>query len=137
MAAMDYSYNTDLNLVILRPNGVVSIENILSYGNELLEKGYMTQGTIEYVDMSEIKDLSINYSSAHNLVTMHDKWLDAGWFGSYYYAPRDIHIGIVNMVGSIVKTQPNHNLPEDIMLPLREKIEPEAVREYLQKHRNL
>lgn len=135
MAAMNYSYNKDLNLVMLRPIGIVSVQNILSYGQELLDKGYMTHRTIEYVDMSEIEDLSIFYTDSLSLASMHNKWIEAGWFGSYYYAPRDIHMGIVNMVASVVKSQPCNNLPEDIMLPLRERIEPEDVREYIQKRR--
>jgi len=97
----------------------------------------MTSNTIEYVNMSQIKDFAFNYSTAHKLIAMHDKWLKAGWYGSYYYAPRDVHLGIINMVASIIKLQPGYNLPEGIMIPGRENISPEDIRYFLETNRNL
>lgn len=135
MASMDYSHHPALNIVLVTPKGDVTVDDINTYGHELIEKGYMTLDTIEYVDMSEITDITFNYRDSHKLIGMHRKWLRAGWYGSFYYAPQDLHMGMVAMVGSVVQSQPNLTLPNNLMLPSKTKLPLEECRDFLRSHR--
>jgi hypothetical protein len=74
-------------------------------------------------------NLIVDYNSAQELGLMHEKWLEKGWLGSVYYAPLDIEFGIVRMVGAIVEGI--SNAPQNLMIPLREKISLNQVRKFL------
>jgi len=136
MADMKYINHENLNIVELIPVGDVQIKDILRYGNELLDKGLMKQDTIEYVDMSNMTNLSVDYNSSHQLITLHEEWLNCGWYGSVYYTPELFQLGIINMVGAVIKSQPDVKLPDGIMYPSREKIPISSVRDFLSCHLN-
>ena len=48
MSSFDYHLHTDLNLIEVRPAGVVQISDIVSYAEEALSLDIITEGTIEY-----------------------------------------------------------------------------------------
>ena len=129
MATMEYRFHEELNIIELTPKGEVHLKDILNYGSELLEKGLIRDDVIEYVELSGMTNLSIDYISADQLSTMHQKWIDNGWLGSVYYTPLDIEYGIVRMVGAIVECLPH--APQNLMIPLREKIPLNEVRGHL------
>ena len=126
MASMKYIVHESLNVIELKPVGEVHVEDICTYGNELLSEGVMRDGTIEYVDMSGMTGMTVSYSSAHSLVDMHVRWLSAGWYGSIYYTPNDTQFGIVRMVRAIVECIPGS--PTGIMVPSRERVPLEEAR---------
>lgn len=126
MADMVYRVHQELNLVELKPVGEVHIEDILSYGHGLLDDGVIHQGTIEYVDMSDMTNLFIDYNGAQRLVEMHTKWFSAGWLGSVYFTPKDFQFGIIRMLGTVIESIPNR--PTRVMIPLREKTPLEQLR---------
>ena len=126
MGMMPYSFDEKRNLVVLRPSGSIDVQEILEYGSALLDEGVISDGLVEYVDMSGMTNLSVDYNSAQRLVEMHRKWIDHGWIGSLYYTPLDVQFGIVRMVAAMVSAvDPEFDHP---MIPLREPTAPEEIR---------
>lgn len=132
MAEMNYTVHEQLNLIELRPLSEVNVEDICAYGNRLVDQGIMRDGTIEFVDMSDITGLTVSYASARDLADFHNRWLSAGWFGSFYYTPKDSQFGIVRMVRAIVECIPNS--PTGMMVPCRKRIPLEEARDFISKH---
>lgn len=132
MAEMNHQVHHELNVIELKPVGEVHVKDILSYGNSLLDDGVMREGTIEYVDMSGMTNLLVDYRSAQRLVELHRTWLSAGWFGSVFFTPKDFQFGIVRMVGSIVEAIPG--APSGTMIPLREETPLDQLRGLITAH---
>jgi len=132
VAEMQYQVHREINVVELAPVGEVHVKEILAYGHELVDRGLMREGTIEYVDMSAMTNLVVDYASAQLLSRMHDRWLEAGWFGSVYFTPKDLQFGIVRMVSAIVEGIPG--APSGIMVPLREQTPLDQLRAVVQRH---
>ena len=63
MSSMNYVFHKELNIIELTPVGEVNIRDITSYGNELIQKDLIQVGVIEYVDMSNMTNLIIDYDS--------------------------------------------------------------------------
>ena len=129
MTRMRYTVHEDLNIVELVPSGVIHVTDILEYGNRLISHGEIRAGTIEYVDMSNMKDLTVTYRSAHDLKFMHEKWLELGWLGSVYNCVSDTEYGLVRMVSAIVETLPG--CPQNLMFPLRKSMSLDHIRPFL------
>ena len=132
LVRMQYQFHTELNVVELTPVGGVHVNDILAYGHELVDRGLMRDGTVEYVDMSAMTNLIVDYSSARLLGSMHERWLEAGWFGSVYFTPEDLQFGIVRMVGAIVEGV--SGAPSGIMVPLRERTALDQLRAVVRHH---
>ena len=129
---MNYTIHEQLNLIELRPVGEVNVADICAYGYKILDQGIMRDGTIEYVDMSDVTGLTVSYASAQDIVGFLNRWISAGWFGSVYYTPKDSQFGIVRMVRAIVECIPNS--PTGMMVPCRKPIPLEEVRDLIKQH---
>ena len=79
MNVYDYHVHTDLNLIEVRAAGVVQVSDILSYSKEVLSLDIVTEGTVEYYDLSEMTNLNLDYNSAHALNEELEQWLLRGW----------------------------------------------------------
>ena len=79
MSSFDYHVHTDLNLIEVHPSGVVQISDIRSYAQEVLSLDIVTEGTIEYYDLSEMTILKGGYESARGLTDLLSKWISRGW----------------------------------------------------------
>ena len=79
--------------------------------------------------MSDMTNLTVSYSSARELVAFHNRWLSSGWFGSFYYTPKDHQFAIVRMVAAIVECLPDS--PTGLMVPSRERVPLEEVRDLI------
>ena len=116
------------------PSGVITSKDLVDYLNDVLQNNHIKTGTLEYIDMRNVTDIQVNYSTSHALVRLLQDWMECGWAGSYYYAPKDIHYGMIRMVAAVLLNQENDTLPGLSMLPSRDLIQPENIREFLLKH---
>ena len=127
MSSFDYQVHLDLNLIEVRPTGVVQISDILSYSKEVLSRGIVTEGTIEYYDLSEMTNLNLDYKSAYALTGSLQKWRSAGWQGSVFFAPQDYQYGMIRMIAAVVESI--EGAAEGMMVPRREPIALGEVRD--------
>ncbi len=134
MAEMKYRYYPELNLVYLKPEGCVTIKDIIEYGYLLLERGHMKEGTVEYVDMSNMTNLQLDYVNSKKLIKMHEDWINAGWYASGYYAPEAVQLGLIRMLGSVMETL--EGAVSGFMHPFDKWIEIEELRDFLTRHLN-
>jgi hypothetical protein len=129
MAEMIYTYYPDMNLVYLKPVGDVVVDDILTYGHRLLELGHMVRNTVEYVDMSEMTNLQLDYLSSQKLIAMHRDWIKAGWHASGYYTPKAVQFGMIRMLATVIDSL--EGATPNFMYPFREFVEIEDIRAFL------
>ncbi len=135
MSHFDYHVHTDLNLIESDHAGVVQLPHLLSYAQELLALDLVTEGTIEYADMSEITDFSLDYKSAIQLRYTFQELLARGWQGSVVFTPQEYQFGIIRMVGAIAEGR--EGAPDGMMIPIREPISLDEVRDLIAQHRQI
>jgi hypothetical protein len=135
MSGFDYSVHTDLNLIEVRPSGVVHLADILSYAQEVLSLGVVTEGTIECYDLSEMTNLSLDYQSARALTEALREWLSRGWQGSVFFTPQDHQFGMIRMIGAVVESI--EGAPGGMMIPRREPTPLGEVRNLIAEHRQI
>ena len=135
MSKFDYHVHTDLNLIEVRPVGVVQISDIISYANEALSLDIVTAGTIEYYDLSEMTDLNGHYISALRLTGLLQEWLARGWEGSVFFTPREFQFGMIRMIGAIAKGI--RGAPAAVMIPRREPTALAEVRNLIAEHKQI
>ena len=129
MSGFDYHVHTDLNLIEVHPAGVVQITDILSYSKEMLSLDIVTDGTVEYYDLSEMTNLNLDYKSACTLNGELQRWLSCGWQGSLYFTPQAYQYGMIRMIGAVVESI--EGAPEGMMIPRREPIALDEVRDFI------
>ncbi len=135
MSDFDYHVHIDLNLIEVRPTGVVQISDILSYSKEVLSLDIVTEGTIEYYDLSEMKNLNVDYKSAYAFTGALQEWLSRGWQGSVYFTPQEYQFGMIRMIGAVVECI--QGVPDRIMIPRREPISLGEVRDFIAECRQI
>ena len=135
MSSFDYHVHTDLNLIEVHPVGVVQSSDILSYGQEALSLDIVTEGTIEYYDLSEMTKLDVDYESAWGLTGTLQEWLSRGWQGSVFFTPRVYHFGMIRMLGAI--TEMIQDAPAVVMVPRREPAALGEVRDLIAEYRQI
>lgn len=135
MSSFDYHVHTDLNLIEVRPAGVVQLSDILSYAQEVLSFDLVTQGTIEYYDLSEMTNLSLDYQSACALTETLREWLWRGWQGSIYFTPQEYQFGMIRMISVVVDSI--EGAPRGMMVPRREPTALGEVRDLIAQRRQI
>lgn len=133
MGSFDYHFRADLNLVEVRPAGVVQLSDILLYAQDVLSLGLVTEGTIEYYDLSEMTNLNLDYQSACELTETLREWVSRGWQGSAFFTPRVYQFGMIRMIGMVVESI--EGAPKGMMFPIREPCAPGEVRDLIAKRR--
>ena len=133
MSNLEYRVHTDLNLIEVHPSGAVQISDIVSYAREVLSLDIITEGTIEYYDLSEMTDLNADYQSAHGLTGLLGRWISHGWKGSVFFTPQEYQFGMIRMMGAIVESI--QEAPEVVMIPRREPTELGEVRDLIAEAR--
>jgi len=129
MGGFDHHVHVDLNLIEVRPSGVVQVSDILSYAQEVLLLDLITEGTIEYYDLSEMTNLELDYKSARSLSDTLRDWLSRGWAGSVYFTPEAYQFGMIRMIGAVVESI--QGAPGGMMIPTHEPIALEEVRSFV------
>ncbi len=135
MSHYDYHVHTGLNLIEVHPAGAVQLSDILSYAQEVLSLDHVTEGTVEYVDLSEMTNLSLDYMSAHELNGTLQKWLARGWLGSVFFTPQEHQFGMIRMIGAVAESLEGAH--GDMMIPSREPISLDEVRDLIARHRQI
>ena len=135
MSGFDYHVHTDLNIIEVNPSGVVQIYDIMSYAEEILSLDILTEGTIEYYDLSEMTKLNVNYELARGLTGLLRKWISRGWQGSVFFTPRGYQFAMIRMFGAIVE-----NIQAEtavVMIPRREPTALGEVRDLIAERRQV
>ncbi len=135
MSSFDYHIHADLNLIEVRPTGVVEISDIMSYAQEALSLDIVTEGTIEYYDPSKVTDISGDYTSAMRLTGLFRKWFSCGWQGGVFFAPQDHQFGMIRMISAIAEGV--QGAPAPMLIPRREPTALGEVRDFLAENRQI
>ena len=135
MSHIDYHVHTGLNLIEARFTGVVQLSDLLLYTEELLSLDLVTEGTIEYADLSEMTNFSLDYMSATQLDNTFQEMLTRGWQGSVVFTPQEYQFGIIRMIGAIAGSI--GGALDILMIPIREPISLDEVRDLIAQHRQI
>ena len=133
MSHIEYHVHTGLNLIEAHFAGVVQLSDLLSYTEELLSLDLVTEGTIEYADLSEMTNFSLDYKSAIQLDNTFQKMLTRGWQGSVVFTPQEYQFGIIRMIGAVAGSI--EGALDILMIPIREPISLDEVRDLIAQHR--
>jgi hypothetical protein len=133
VSAFDYRLHADLNVLEVRPVGVVRLNDILAYANEALSRGEITQGTVEYYDLSGMTNLDLDYQSACELTETLQQWCSRGWEGSVFFTPERYQFGMIRMIGAVLESL--EGAPEQMMIPHDEPLGLDEVRDFITKQR--
>jgi len=135
VSSFQYQHHTDLNVIEIRPTGVVELSDILSYAREVLAKDLVVEGTVEYYDLSGMTNLSLDYRSARSLVETLSEWLARGWQGSVYFTPEPYQFGMIRMIGGIAENI--EGASDGVMVPRRQPIALDQVRNFINERRRI
>ena len=135
MSSFDYHFHTDLNVIEVRPAGVVEISDIVSYAEEVLSLDLINEGTIEYYDLSEMTDLNGSYKSMLGLTGLLREWVSRGWQGSVFFTPQEYQFGMIRMIGAVVDRIPSQSAVP--MIPRRQPLALGEVRELIEERRRV
>ena len=113
----------------------VKISDILSYSKEMLSLDIVTEGTLEYYDLSEMTNLDLDYKSAYALNGELQKWLSRGWQGSVFFTPQTYQYGMIRMIGAVMGSI--QGAPSGMMIPRREPIALDEVRDLITECRTI
>ena len=135
MSDIDYHFHAELNLIESHLAGVVQLSDLLSYTQELLSLDLVTEGTIEYADLSEMTNFSLDYKSAIQLDNTFQELLTRGWQGSVVFTPQEYQFGIIRMMGAIAESL--EGALYGMMIPIRGPISLDEVRDLIALHRQI
>ena len=135
MSNYDYQFHTGLNLIEVHFAGAIQLSDILLYAQEILSLDLITEGTIEYVDLSEMTSLSLDYKSAKMLTGTLQECVAHGWQGSIHFAPQDYQFGTIRMIGAIVESL--EGAFGGMVIPRREPTSLDEVRDLIAQHRQV
>lgn len=103
--SISYTYDSVQNLVLTEVAGVVSVNELLQYTNDVSRDMNVMPGFIEIVDLAEVIDLEISYKTAKKLSKSWDEWRHKSHQGSIIYAPADLTYGTVRMLQSLMNSE--------------------------------
>ena len=135
MSAFDYHVHTDLNLIEVHPSKVVQISDIVSYALEIVSLDHLTEGTLEYYDLSEVTELNLDIESAAGLIGILRRWISRGWQGSVFFTPQEFQFRLIWMMGEIVESI--QRTPDVVMIPRREPTALGEVRAFIAECRQI
>ncbi|MFO7949583.1 MAG: hypothetical protein R6U36_04350 [Candidatus Fermentibacteraceae bacterium] len=95
---VEYRYWPQGPVVLARGIGVVSVNDLLDYGSDVLRRNYSLEGAVEYVDLGDVRDLQISFRGAQRILPNYLEWSRRGALGSVFYAPSDLAHGIACMM---------------------------------------
>ena len=125
--AITYTYDQAENLVLTEAKEVISIQELSIYIVNVSEDLNIKSGFVEVVDLSEVTDLQISYSSAQNITKGWDKWKHKSHKGSIMYAPTDLAFGILRMMQTLIAMEPGSEETPHLIARNKDDI-PELIR---------
>ena len=95
---VEYRYWPQGPVVLARGIGVVTVDDLLDYGSDVLRRNYSLLGAVEYVDLGGARDLHVTYRGVRRILPNYLEWSSRGALGSLFYAPSDLSYGIACMM---------------------------------------
>jgi len=102
--AIQYHFNRDLKILFAKGVGIVSLDDLLRYGKEVLNMDEDLTGSVEYVDLSEATDITVSYHSAQQMLNIYQGWMERGIKASILYTPSDFSYGIARMISAVLSS---------------------------------
>ena len=127
--AIQYHFNRDLKVLLVKGVGTVSLDDLLRYGKEVLNMDEDFTGAVEYVDLSEATDIAVSYHSAQQMLNIYKGWAARGIKASILYTPSDFSYGIARMIGAVLSSVAG-NSPGGPLIT-RTPIQPENLSSWL------
>ncbi len=126
---IQYHFDPVLKILLAKGSEVISLDDILQYGISVLELPHDLKETIEYIDLSETKDVAVSYQSAQRMLSLYTRWMERGVIGSVAYAPNDACYGMARMISVVLSTVARGPVRGHILS--RTPIRPEDLRSWL------
>ncbi len=132
MGKVVYRLHSDLNLVEMRHTGPAENSEVVSHIEEILSRGLVVEGTVEYVDLSEITEIKADFHLASRFTVLFGQLLSRGWQGAVFFAPEDFQFGMVRMLGAVLESM--QEKPVAALVPRRTPTALADVRGVLAEH---
>lgn len=130
MPLIPFTHHPGLNLVESLPRGEVRLEDLLRTGRRMLDDGVMGDGTIEYLDLSGLTNVEIDYVGIRSLRALLEDWRAAGWRGTLLHCPSDEQFCMARMITAALDSLPGAT--PGARIPVREPVQLEDAREFLE-----
>ena len=104
----------------------------MSHIEEILSRGLVVEGTVEYVDLSEITEIKADFHLASRFTVLFGQLLSRGWQGAVFFAPEDFQFGMVRMLGAVLESM--QEKPVAALVPRRTPTALADVRGVLAEH---
>lgn len=131
---IEYYFNSDLKILYAKGIGLVSLHDLLEYGNKVLEIEHDLTGVIEYVDFSQATDIAVSYHSAQQMLDIYKKWMARGIRGSVLYAPSDLCFGLTRMISAVISSVAG--IAVNAPLVTRSPLSPENLKSLFRNEQN-
>ncbi len=122
---IEFQYDEENRVIITKGTGVVSMDELIVYGRNVLNLDGDLKGAVEYVDLSQATDVELTYLSAKSMLSTYRKWMERGVKGSVFYVPSDLSYGLVCMIRAVLGAVIGQQAPPPITT--RDYIEPAQV----------
>ncbi len=116
-----FRYDEDDKIIYAEGEGIVTLNDLLDYGENILQLESDLNGATEYVNFENVEDISVTYQTAKRMLSVYGKWVQRGVKGSIIYAPGTINYGMARMIGAVLSSVMNVDSggPEIIQRPLK------------------
>jgi len=128
---IQYHFDPVLKILLAKGSEIISLDDVLQYGRNVLEQPHDLKETIEYIDLSEAKDVAVSYQSAQQMLSIYQQWMERGVIGSVVYAPNDVCYGMARMISVVLSSVAGGPVRGHILS--RTPIRPENLRSWLAK----
>lgn len=102
--AIHYSYSSIENTIIVEAQGVLTIEEIESYVNEVIKDENIQDGFIEVFNLKDVQDFDFTFDCGKKVGTLYSRLLeDKKYRGAIHISPHEIHYGISHIMSAILE----------------------------------
>ena len=101
---IEYEYFKDKGYLISLPKGIVGLQDVKNYANELLNDSSITQPFIEIANFSDVHEFKFGYSEVEELMESFRKLKELkGYEGACLVVEKDISRGMSNILREVAK----------------------------------
>jgi hypothetical protein len=102
---ISYNYDSDLNAVIVRPTGVIVLDDVRGYVGQLVQDEDLRSGWVEIFDYDKADDLVLSYRDIRDVAYMIGELVEAKEHGgTCLHASADYAYGIARMYQSAAES---------------------------------
>ena len=125
--AITYTYDQSENLVLVKAVGVISLQKLTQFADEVSRDMNIKDGFIEIIDLSKCTDIQVSYDTSAKLTKDWGKWEHKSHKGSIMYAPTDHAYGIIRMLQTLTDMEPGSKAVSHLVTRNKDEI-PELIR---------